>query len=53
MRVKEQGNVTQRTQQTKSLKWTHEIWDLKKALEIRLPCDTDGFKFIIQIKFCG
>ena len=37
MRVKEQGKLTQRTQQTKSLKLTREILDLKNVLEIPLP----------------
>ena len=33
--VEEQGNLTQRTQQTKSPKWTHENLDVKKVLKIR------------------
>ena len=33
--VRQQGNMTQKTQQTKPLKWTHEIFDLKSILEIR------------------
>ena len=47
MRVNEQGNMTQRTQQTKSLKWTPEILDLKNVLEIRLLRDAEGLKSTI------
>ena len=36
MRAKKLENLTQKTQETKSLKWTREMLDLKNVLEIRL-----------------
>ena len=51
MRVKKQRDLTQRTRQTKSLKWRREILDLKNVLDIRFRCDAGSAKFIIQIEF--